>query len=318
MSKNTSHYRRAVVLYNPTKEGSPKFKKGMSQIAHLSRSLGIPLAYFATSSDNLNTQKKMLRILTKHDLLIAVGGDGTVNAAVRALVHKRKENRASLLVVPTGTANDFSRNRNGHLRGEDSLTGVLQKGTLKEVRPMVIEITAPNGEKEEQIAVNNAGFHYSAQIAERLRSPEHRDSKLGRAPAVGPVIQDIVTVGKSLQDLSTTPFYFDKDTEPTHLSDISLIHAKTAAKRLHYKSSHLSPEFRFVPHSGDSRLAAAGGVSKMLLGKYNGKPVQSLTFKTGNKPILGHTDGETFQVAPNSSVKIKLSDQKIKVHSSKN
>src|SRR5581483_2140017 len=111
MPEQLQEYDRAVVLSNPAKEGSPEYEQNMRRIRHLSEAFDLPVRYFSTNSDRLKTQARMLKILGERDLLIVVGGDGTINTAVQILVSQDKEKRAGLLVAPAGTANDFSRNR---------------------------------------------------------------------------------------------------------------------------------------------------------------------------------------------------------------
>ncbi|MCU1291546.1 MAG: sphingosine kinase [Bryobacterales bacterium] len=76
------------------------------------------------------------------DVLIAAGGDGTINAAASALVHQQ----AALGVIPAGTLNHFARDLHIPLDPEEAARVLLTSGTL--------EVDA--GEVNGRIFINNS------------------------------------------------------------------------------------------------------------------------------------------------------------------
>jgi diacylglycerol kinase family enzyme len=76
------------------------------------------------------------------DVLIAAGGDGTINAAASALVHQS----AALGVIPAGTLNHFARDLHIPLDPKEAARVLLRSGTL--------EVDA--GEVNGRIFINNS------------------------------------------------------------------------------------------------------------------------------------------------------------------
>lgn len=54
------------------------------------------------------TDRLVREIITGDETIVAAGGDGTVNAVVNAMMAIDAEHRASLAILPLGTANDFA------------------------------------------------------------------------------------------------------------------------------------------------------------------------------------------------------------------
>ncbi len=100
---------RAKVIVNPT-SGAKSAQRKWPCIKAL-------LEDFGLSFDSELTQGPMQAVdLAReaanqgYDLVVAVGGDGTVNEVVNGLMGPDGKARADLGVIHTGTANDFARN----------------------------------------------------------------------------------------------------------------------------------------------------------------------------------------------------------------
>lgn len=311
-------YNRAVVLYNPTKESTPRFTTAREQVNVLTQSLGIPLETVASDRDTRTTQERVLKIVTSSDLLLVLGGDGTINPAVQALVRQDKEKRLTLLAVPVGTANDFSRNHNGSVRGPDGLVTILRSGKLIDIHPMSLSVASEAEDRpHDYIAINNAGIGYTALMAELLDSSWHRDSALRKMPIIGQVAQEIRAGNRSMSNLKLMPIYENGNDEPTYVLDRSFVHAQTAGKYGRYRISHLDPEFLDIPSYEATRRGIIGGAVATMIGRYNGQRATQVKFSTGEQEALGHVDGETFVVAPSSQVTVGLAPESFKTYSRK-
>lgn len=88
-------------------------------------------------------------------LLIAVGGDGTLNLAVNAIAHTD----TALGVVPAGSGNDFARIWVAGLSAKDIIHTALHGETIN------IDL----GKANERFFLNNAGVGFDAELVKRLK-----------------------------------------------------------------------------------------------------------------------------------------------------
>jgi len=89
--------KRARIIYNPT-SGRELFKKNLPQVLQKFEQAGY--AGDATQAAEKAAQRDF-------DLIVAAGGDGTINEVVNGLAPLEK--RPKLGIIPVGTTNDFAR-----------------------------------------------------------------------------------------------------------------------------------------------------------------------------------------------------------------
>jgi lipid kinase YegS len=102
--------------------------------------------------------------------IVAGGGDGTLNAVVNAMLRKRKAPKASLGILPLGTANDFARGA-GNAAGD--LISALELACSG--KPTSIDIGSMNG----QYFINVASGGFGAEIT--ATTPQDMKKALGGA-----------------------------------------------------------------------------------------------------------------------------------------
>lgn len=134
------------------------------------RQLGIDLdVYIPWSGKNL---RQFVRQAIKDGArrIVAGGGDGTLNAVVNAMIKGDKHPKASLGILPLGTANDFARGA-----GIDSknLTGALALACTG--KPTRIDIGRMNG----QHFINVASAGFGAEVT--ATTPQDMKRSLGGA-----------------------------------------------------------------------------------------------------------------------------------------
>ncbi len=97
--------KRARIIYNPT-SGREIFK---SILPRSCKNLNKPAetSTHATTCAGDATHAAKEAALREFDLIIAAGGDGTINEVVNGLAPL--DNRPTLGVIPVGTTNDFAR-----------------------------------------------------------------------------------------------------------------------------------------------------------------------------------------------------------------
>lgn len=99
--------KRARLIYNPT-SGQEIVTKHIAELLVELESLGYETSTFQTTAEE-NSAKIEAERVTKRgfDLIVAAGGDGTINEIVSGMAPSMI--RPKLAIIPTGTTNDFAR-----------------------------------------------------------------------------------------------------------------------------------------------------------------------------------------------------------------
>ncbi len=98
--------RRARLIYNPT-SGRETIKKNLPYILDRLERGGWETSTHATTGVGDATKAAKVAVEREFDLVIAAGGDGTINEVVNGLCEHPY--RPRLAILPTGTTNDFAR-----------------------------------------------------------------------------------------------------------------------------------------------------------------------------------------------------------------
>ncbi|CAG9621331.1 diacylglycerol kinase [Sutcliffiella rhizosphaerae] len=137
--------KRARVIYNPT-SGRELFKKHLPEVLVRLEKAGYETSCHATTCHGDATEAARVAVERKYDLVIAAGGDGTINEVVNGL--GEQDYRPVLGIIPVGTTNDFARALG--LPRDDILACV---DVITEGVPMPVDI----GRANDQYFVNIAG-----------------------------------------------------------------------------------------------------------------------------------------------------------------
>ncbi|WP_203364292.1 diacylglycerol kinase [Bacillus sp. REN10] len=98
--------KRARIIYNPT-SGRELFKKSLPEVLQKLEQAGYETSTHATTGEGDATHAARIAVERKYDIVIAAGGDGTLNEVVNGLAEQ--EYRPKFGVIPMGTTNDFAR-----------------------------------------------------------------------------------------------------------------------------------------------------------------------------------------------------------------
>jgi diacylglycerol kinase (ATP) len=98
--------KRARIIYNPT-SGREIFKKHLPEVLQKLEQAGYETSCHATTGAGDATFAARVAVERRYDLVVAAGGDGTINEVVNGLAEQ--EYRPKLGVIPVGTTNDFAR-----------------------------------------------------------------------------------------------------------------------------------------------------------------------------------------------------------------
>lgn len=99
--------KRARLIYNPT-SGQEIIKKNIAEVLDVLEDVGYETSAYQTTPEPLSAQREAERAARAgFDLIIAAGGDGTINEVVNGVASL--EDRPKLAFIPTGTTNDYAR-----------------------------------------------------------------------------------------------------------------------------------------------------------------------------------------------------------------
>ena len=99
--------KRARLIYNPT-SGQEIMKKNVAEVLDILEGFGYETSAFQTTPEENSARNEAERAAKAgFDLVIAAGGDGTINEVVNGIAPLEK--RPKMAIIPTGTTNDFAR-----------------------------------------------------------------------------------------------------------------------------------------------------------------------------------------------------------------
>jgi diacylglycerol kinase (ATP) len=96
-----------LIVVNPVGRGGHAMRQGVWLLSRL-RKMGIEHEALFTEKAG-HAQELVANWADDVDVVVAVGGDGTVNEVINGIMNSRQEGR-TLAVFPSGTADDFARN----------------------------------------------------------------------------------------------------------------------------------------------------------------------------------------------------------------
>lgn len=98
--------KRARIIYNPT-SGRELFRKHLPEVLEKMEQAGYETSCHATTGEGDATVAAAAAVERKFDLIVAVGGDGTLNEVVSGV--SGFPERPKIGLIPMGTTNDFAR-----------------------------------------------------------------------------------------------------------------------------------------------------------------------------------------------------------------
>lgn len=98
--------KKARIIYNPT-AGRESFKKELATVLQKLEVAGYETSAHATTCEGDATKATQYAIDNTFDLIVAVGGDGTINEVIHGMAEQPY--RPKLGIIPAGTTNDFAR-----------------------------------------------------------------------------------------------------------------------------------------------------------------------------------------------------------------
>lgn len=152
------HAQRAALIYNPAARGVSRHRRSLQRSVEALQRQGIALALEATTGPGSATAQVKRLIEGGCDLIVAAGGDGTINEVANGMLHSN----VPLAILPGGTANVLAR----ELRLPISMDPVMAR--MSKLRPCRISAGRLNTATQNRLFLCMAGAGLDAEIVFRL------------------------------------------------------------------------------------------------------------------------------------------------------
>ncbi|WEK53596.1 MAG: diacylglycerol kinase [Candidatus Cohnella colombiensis] len=152
---------RARLIYNPT-SGREEARRKLPEILRRLERGGIETSCHATEEQGDATKAASDAADRGFDIVIAAGGDGTLNEVVHGLTGKA--HRPALGILPMGTTNDFARAHGIPRKWEDACNLITKRHTIP------IDIGKANGNSFINIAGGGSLTELSYEVPSRLKT----------------------------------------------------------------------------------------------------------------------------------------------------
>lgn len=119
--------KRARIIYNPT-AGREAFRRHLGEVLEKLEIAGYETSCHSTTGEGDATEAAKIAVERGFDLIIAAGGDGTLNEVVAGV--SSFENRPKIGLIPMGTTNDFARALRIPRDIDDALDIIIQGKTV--------------------------------------------------------------------------------------------------------------------------------------------------------------------------------------------
>lgn len=156
----------ARVIINPFAGGGTTGKR-WPQISELLREAGLTFDHDFTEGVGHATQLTREAVTKGYELVIAVGGDGTVNEVVNGLVDEGDKGRATLGIISMGTGGDSARSL-GIPRHYAQACRLFSDFKRLTIDLGAVEYVS-NNQRVRRFYINTAGLGFDAAVVERQK-----------------------------------------------------------------------------------------------------------------------------------------------------
>lgn len=165
MSDSYSHY---LFIVNEYSRKGKHIKKNIEGIMNSS-----PVSYDLVTTDYRRHACELAEYygttLSADTLLVAVGGDGTLNEVVQGLYNSGKD--YPVAYIPTGSGNDFARSHDLSKSIQMSLKRILKQTSTKE-----LDIITATSDRQQLVAVNSIGFGLDGMVISKLEQSMNKQT----------------------------------------------------------------------------------------------------------------------------------------------
>jgi YegS/Rv2252/BmrU family lipid kinase len=173
----TTHLPYARVIVNPT-AGAGATARKWPRVKTLLKHLGMRFEHDLTEAPGHAIELARSAVKQGYELVVSVGGDGTVNEVVNGLYDNKDTKNAMLGIISTGTGSDYIRTLGIPRTFEEACQHLMNPRKLT-VDLGVVECTS-QGQKVRRLFVNFAGLGFDAEI---VKATTQKFKVFGSMPA---------------------------------------------------------------------------------------------------------------------------------------
>lgn len=156
----------AKVIINPAARGG-KTARQWPMISELLKRNDVPFDYAFTEGTGHGIDLAKEAVDTGYELVVAVGGDGTVNEVLNGIIDKDGKSKATLGIICTGTGRDCIRSLNIPDDFSKACKVLANRNCINIDLGRAEYISG--GRKDQRYYINTAGLGFPASVAERTR-----------------------------------------------------------------------------------------------------------------------------------------------------
>lgn len=241
--------------------------------------------------------------------IIIIGGDGTINQCVNTIPDF---SRAELSVLPTGSGNDFCRNKDIPSSLEEQIDNIISKKNVRMVDCGELIYRCTNAEPVTHKFVVSTGFGYDAAVCHMAEHSKLK--KVLNKIKLGKLVYLLIGV-KEIFDAKLTDMDVTIDGETKQYKNVFFI--ATMNQPFEGGGIAMTPDasdddetLDFLIFSGVSKLKALFTIPLLYIKKHAGKPgVTLLTGKsisvTSSAARVLHHDGDSLEDCESFEAKLK-------------
>ena len=154
----------AKIIVNPV-AGAGRTRRVWPQIMGLFKGNGLRFDYSLTEARGHAIELASEAARNGYDMVVSVGGDGTINEVVNGLYASGNIKGNTLGIISTGTGSDYIRTVGVPRRYDEACKRLLE--TKRRTVDLGIVEYSDNGRQRERLFVNFAGFGFDAEIVRR-------------------------------------------------------------------------------------------------------------------------------------------------------
>jgi diacylglycerol kinase (ATP) len=157
---------RTKVIINPAARGGKTARQWPAISELLKRNyISFDYAFTEGTGHGIDLAKEAVDI--GYELVVAVGGDGTINEVVNGIIDKDGKSEATLGIICTGTGRDCIRSLNIPADFSNACKVLANRNCINIDLGHVEYIS--NGRRDQRYYINTAGLGFAASVAERTR-----------------------------------------------------------------------------------------------------------------------------------------------------
>ncbi|NML20061.1 diacylglycerol kinase [Pseudoflavitalea sp. G-6-1-2] len=173
----------ALIIHNPGAGDQEHSKQGLLQ---LMQSQGYDCRYFSTKKDGWE------KLDADADLIVVVGGDGTVGKVIDALIHQKLHQKIPLALLPAGTANNIA-SALGITGDPEEIVAAWQPGLIKK-----FDVGLFHHKEQDSIFLEGAGFGLFPKLLIEMKKLDDKQQSADESLQTAlQTLHSIVTTAKS-------------------------------------------------------------------------------------------------------------------------